>query len=117
MFILGSYRKPSRCWVSIANILAWYLCFHLRQDDGTVTVLKVLADINYIKYDEVSVLVSPTYYMIWKSQVASNKIHEKRVMGIYIDSTSGLCYSVSEDKKFRVFEYAKNDVISGNIAL
>ena len=38
-------------------------------------------------------------------------------MGIYIDSTSGLCYSVSEDKKFRVFEYAKNDVISGNIAL
>jgi len=77
-------------WEPVSNLLA------VGQDDGTITVLKVLADINYIKYDE----------------VATNKVHAQRVMGVYLDSTTGLCYSVSEDKKLKVFDYTKNDVIS-----
>lgn len=36
-------------------------------------------------------------------------------MGVYLDATTDLCYSVSEDKKFKVFDYVKNDVISGEL--
>lgn len=38
-------------------------------------------------------------------------------MGIYIDPSTGLLYSVGEDKRFKVFDYAKNDVIAGIIPL
>jgi len=65
-------------------------------DDGTVSLLKVSAELNYIKYDE----------------ILSKKLHEGRVMGVYIDGITGNVFTCGEDKKFKVFDHAKNDCVA-----
>jgi len=35
-----------------------------------------------------------------------------RVMGVYLDNITGYSYSISEDKKFKVYDYTKNDTIA-----
>jgi len=34
-------------------------------------------------------------------------------MGVYIDSISEFVYSVGEDKKFKVYDLRKNDLVAG----
>jgi WD40 repeat protein len=65
-------------------------------DDGTLSVLKVAGELNYIKYDE----------------VFSAKHHIKRVMGVYHDNVTNLVYSVGEDKKFKVHDYERKAPIA-----
>jgi WD40 repeat protein len=65
-------------------------------DDGTLSVLKVSSELNFIKYDE----------------VVSTKLHLARVMGVFLDNITGFCYSCGEDKKFKVYDYSKNDTIA-----
>jgi len=77
-------------WDSASNLLI------TGKDDGSITVLKVSAELNFIKYDE----------------VVSNKLHLSRVMGVFFDSISELIFTVSEDKKFKVYDMSKNDVCS-----
>jgi len=62
------------------------------KDDGTVTILKVSSELNYIKYDEVSTL----------------KLHAQRVMGVYLDSISEYIYTIGEDKKLMIHDMNKN---------
>jgi WD40 repeat protein len=66
------------------------------KDDGSVTILKVSSELNYIKYDE----------------VISTKNHLQRVMGVYVDPITQYCYTISEDKKFKVFDVNKNNVVA-----
>lgn len=66
------------------------------KDDGTITVLKVSAELNYIKYDE----------------VLTSKVHQARVMGACLDSISEYIYTVGEDKRFKVFDLNKNTIVS-----
>lgn len=41
------------------------------------------------------------------------KLHQARVMGVYIDSISEYLYTVGEDKKFKVHDLNKNYTVSG----
>jgi len=59
-------------------------------------VLKVSNELNYIKYDE----------------IITNKLHLKRIMGLYICPTKGFSYSCGEDKKFKVYDFTKNETIA-----
>lgn len=68
------------------------------KDDGSVTVLKVSSELNYIKYDEVATL----------------KLHAQRVMGVYLDSISEYLYTIGEDKKLIVHDMNKNTKVEGN---
>ena len=34
-------------------------------------------------------------------------------MGLYNDNITGYCYTIGEDKKYKVFDYTKNEVIAG----
>lgn len=47
-------------------------------------------------------------------KVVTNKLHQGRVMGVYIDSISEFVYSVGEDKKFKVYDLRKNELVAGN---
>ena len=42
----------------------------------------------------------------------TNKCHLARVMGVYLDTISQLCYSVSEDKKLKVLDINKNMILA-----
>jgi WD40 repeat protein len=67
------------------------------KDDGSLTALKVSADVNYIKYDE---------------YLTVNKHHEKRIMGIHYDPITEYIYTIGEDKKFKVFDLSHNITVS-----
>jgi len=66
------------------------------KDDGTITVLKVSAELNYIKYDE----------------ILTNKIHQARVMGTCLESISEYIYTASEDKRVKVFDLKNNNIVT-----
>eukprot|EP01016_Furgasonia_blochmanni_P016033 TRINITY_DN1907_c0_g2_i1.p1 TRINITY_DN1907_c0_g2~~TRINITY_DN1907_c0_g2_i1.p1 ORF type:complete len:431 (-),score=134.84 TRINITY_DN1907_c0_g2_i1:297-1589(-) len=74
-------------------------------DSGQIDVLKVSAELNYIKHN----------------QVLSAKIHAARVMGIYIEYITGYLYSIGEDKRLKVTDIMKNEIVAdvavGNTAL
>lgn len=36
-------------------------------------------------------------------------------MGVYVDPDRTLVYTVSEDKKFKVFDYERTQIISGTL--
>ena len=36
-------------------------------------------------------------------------------MGLYNDNITGYCYTIGEDKKYKVFDYTKNEVLAGNL--
>jgi len=73
------YWEPSLCLLAVGG------------DDGSISILKVASELNYIKFDE----------------IIARKLHLSRIMGIYVDNITGLCYTCSEDKKFKVIDYTK----------
>jgi len=77
-------------WEASSNILC------VGKDDGSVTFLKVASEVNYIKYDE----------------ILTSKIHLSRVMGVFLDPITQYSYTISEDKKFKVFDINKNFALS-----
>ena len=36
-------------------------------------------------------------------------------MGLYNDNITGYCYTIGEDKKYKVFDYTKNEIIAGKL--
>jgi hypothetical protein len=66
------------------------------KDDGSVTVLKVSAELNYLKYDE----------------ILTNKLHQGRIMGLCLESISEYIYTASEDKRLKVFDLKNNNVVT-----
>ena len=55
------------------------------------------------------------YVKIYKNiKVMTIKLHQARVMGVYIDSITEYLYTVGEDKKFKVHDLNKNYTVSGN---
>jgi WD40 repeat protein len=82
--IIVIYWEPNACILVVGG------------DDGTLSVLKVSSELNFIKYDE----------------VISTKLHLARVMGVYLDNITNFVYTCGEDKKFKVFDYLKNDTIA-----
>lgn len=75
------------------------IIFNKRKDDGTLTILKVAADLSYTKFEEVLV---------------DYKLHTARIMGVYFDPISEYVYTVSEDKKFKVYNPRKETIVAGN---
>jgi len=65
------------------------------KDDGSVTILKVSSELNYIKYDEVMTL----------------KQHSARVMGVFLESISEHIYSIGEDKRLKIHDLRKNALV------
>lgn len=55
-------------------------------DDGTVVVIRILENMNYIKYED----------------ILDKKLHQTRVMGVAYDHIQGQLYTISEDKYLKI---------------
>jgi len=55
-------------------------------DDGTVVVIRILENMNYIKYED----------------MMEKKLHQVRVMGIAYDNIQGYLYTIGEDKYLKI---------------
>jgi len=96
--------KFEKLWVKTSQ--SQVICMHWDQtsnnlligkDDGTLSILKVAADLSYTKYEEV---------------LSDYKLHTSRIMGVYFDPISEYVYTVSEDKKFKVYNPRKESLVA-----
>ena len=75
------------------------LCVGL--DDGTIASYKLQE--NYMKCCEVKLILLKVFI---------TQVHQKRVMGLCIDSSANMLYSVSEDKTLKSKDLSNGDIIS-----
>lgn len=83
------------CWDNSLNMLA------VGMDDGNIYYLKIAPEYRYMQYED----------------VGSIKAHTARVMGLAIEGSKGIIFSVGEDKKAKISNLKNGETVAGNVFL
>ena len=101
----GQEPVCERLWSKPFNSQAICMCYDQTScisfvglDDGKVIAIQLASNSNYVKFEVTMEL----------------KIHQARVMGVFYDAISGMCYSIGEDKFLKITNYQNKEIISSH---